>query len=127
MKARIDSREGRLLYSRHLGIIEPVFGNFHSRYLRRFTLRIRGKVDARWKLSLPWCTTYKSCKAKRHEASSKDGNGTVSFNKVMPPPRPTTKWSRQMIAFRSNNAALESITAFAHSSESAGGHFLQTR
>jgi len=32
-----------------------------------------------------------------------------------------------MIAFRSNNAALEPITAFAHSGESAGGHFLQTR
>jgi len=50
MKARIDSREGRLLYSRRLGIVEPVFGNLHNHHLRRFTLRTRSKVDAQWKL-----------------------------------------------------------------------------
>jgi transposase len=52
MKARIDSREGRLLYSRRLGIVEPVFGNLHTHGLRRFTLRSRRKVDAQWKLFL---------------------------------------------------------------------------
>lgn len=50
MKARIDTREGRLLYSRRLGIVEPVFGNLHTHSLRRFTLRSRRKVDAQWKL-----------------------------------------------------------------------------
>jgi len=50
MKARIDSREGRLLYSRRLGIVEPVFGNLRNHHLRRFTLRTRRKVDAPWKL-----------------------------------------------------------------------------
>jgi hypothetical protein len=45
----------------------------------------------------------------------------------MPPPRPATQWSRQMIVFRSNSVASEPITAFASFSESAGGHFLQTR
>ncbi len=50
MKARIDSREGRLMYSRRLGIVEPVFGNLHTHGLRRFTLRGRRKVDAQWKL-----------------------------------------------------------------------------
>jgi len=50
MKARIDRREGRLLYSRRLGIVEPVFGNLHNHRLRRFTLRPRGKVDTQWKL-----------------------------------------------------------------------------
>lgn len=50
MKARIDSREGRLTYSRRLGIVEPVFGNLHTHGLRRFTLRSRRKVDAQWKL-----------------------------------------------------------------------------
>ncbi len=50
MKARIDSREGRLTYSRRLGIVEPVFGNLHTHGLRRFTLRTRRKVDAQWKL-----------------------------------------------------------------------------
>ena len=50
MKARIDTREGRLLYSRRLGIVEPVFGNLHTHGLRRFTLRSCRKVDAQWKL-----------------------------------------------------------------------------
>lgn len=50
MKARIDTREGRLLYGRRLGIVEPVFGNLHNHRLRRFTLRSRRKVDAQWKL-----------------------------------------------------------------------------
>lgn len=50
MKARIDRREGRLLYSRRLGIVEPVFGNLHTHNLRRFTLRSRRKVDVQWKL-----------------------------------------------------------------------------
>lgn len=50
MKARIDTREGRLLYSRRLGIVEPVFGNLHTHHLRRLTLRSRQKVDAKWKL-----------------------------------------------------------------------------
>jgi len=50
MKARIDSREGRLIYSRRLGFVEPVFGNLHTHGLRRFTLRSRPKVDTQWKL-----------------------------------------------------------------------------
>ncbi len=50
MKARIDTHEGRLLYSRRLGIVEPVFGHLHTKGLRRFTLRSRRKVDAQWKL-----------------------------------------------------------------------------
>lgn len=50
MKTQIDTREGRLLYSRRLGIVEPVFGNLHTHRLRRFTLRSRRKVDAQWKL-----------------------------------------------------------------------------
>jgi len=50
MRERIDRREGRLIYSRRLGIVEPVFGNLHTHGLRRFTLRSRHKVDAQWKL-----------------------------------------------------------------------------
>ncbi len=50
MRTRIDTRQGRLLYSRRLGIVGPVFGNLHTHGLRRFTLRSRRKVDAQWKL-----------------------------------------------------------------------------
>lgn len=50
MRSRIDTRAGRLNYSRRLGIVEPVFGNLHTHRLTRFTLRTRPKVDAQWKL-----------------------------------------------------------------------------
>ncbi len=50
MKAWIDRCEGPLMYSRRLGIVEPVFGNLHTHGFRRFTLRSRRKVNAQWKL-----------------------------------------------------------------------------
>jgi transposase len=51
MKQRIDSPEGRLLYGRRVGIVEPVFGNLrYNKGLDRFTLRGRTKVDGQWKL-----------------------------------------------------------------------------
>ena len=51
MRERIDSAEGRALYSQRLGIVEPVFGNIrHNKRLNRFTLRGRAKVDGQWKL-----------------------------------------------------------------------------
>ena len=51
MRQRIDSREGRQQYGRHLGIVEPVFGNIrHNKGLNRFTLRGQAKVDGQWKL-----------------------------------------------------------------------------
>jgi len=50
MKARIGRHKGRLLYSRCMGIVEPVFGNLHNHHLRRFMLRTRSKVDVQWKL-----------------------------------------------------------------------------
>ena len=51
MIERFDTALGRFLYSRRLGIIEPVFANIcHVRGLDRFTLRGRVKVDIQWKL-----------------------------------------------------------------------------
>ena len=51
MKAKIDSALGRHIYSRRLGIVEPVFGHLRETLgLRRFTLRGKQKVDAQWKL-----------------------------------------------------------------------------
>ncbi len=51
MRQRIDSPLGRYLYSRRLGIVEPVFANLrHMKGLDRFTLRGRRKVDTQWKL-----------------------------------------------------------------------------
>jgi hypothetical protein len=51
MIERFDTALGRFLYSRRLGIAEPVFANIcHMRGLDRFTLRGKVKVDIQWKL-----------------------------------------------------------------------------
>lgn len=51
MIERFDTERGRHLYSRRLGIVEPVFGNIcHALGLKRFSLRGKVKVDTQWKL-----------------------------------------------------------------------------
>lgn len=51
MMERFDTRRGRFLYSRRLGIVEPVFAHVcYHLGLNRFTLRGRVKVDIQWKL-----------------------------------------------------------------------------
>ena len=49
MKARIDTEQGKRIYARRLGIVEPVFANIcvHKR-MHRFTLRTKLKVDVQW-------------------------------------------------------------------------------
>ena len=51
MAEKIDTEEGRDMYARRMGIVEPVFANitFHKR-LNRFTLRTRAKVKIQWML-----------------------------------------------------------------------------
>jgi hypothetical protein len=64
MKRKIDSDLGRYLYSRRLGIVEPVFGNIrHSKGLDRFTLRGRKKVNAQWQL---YCLVHNIEKIQRY-------------------------------------------------------------
>ncbi len=49
MKSKIDTIEGREIYSRRMGIVEPVFGNIRScKNLNRFTLRTKSKVNIQW-------------------------------------------------------------------------------
>lgn len=51
MKRKIDSALGRSIYSRRLGIVEPVFANIREMLgLNRFTLRGKTKVNAQWQL-----------------------------------------------------------------------------
>ncbi len=51
MKARIDTPEGRKIYSKRLAIVEPVFANLRvQKRLDHFTLRSKAKVDVQWKL-----------------------------------------------------------------------------
>jgi hypothetical protein len=51
MRRAIDSPEGRTLYGRRIGTVEPVFANLrHNKRLSRFTLRGRCKVRTQWRL-----------------------------------------------------------------------------
>jgi len=51
MKAKIDTEQGKQIYARRLGIVEPVFANIcvHKR-MHRFTVRSKRKVDVQWRL-----------------------------------------------------------------------------
>lgn len=51
MKAKIDTEQGKRIYARRLGIVEPVFANIcvHKR-MHRFTVRSKSKVDVQWRL-----------------------------------------------------------------------------
>jgi transposase len=51
MMEKIDSPRGRDVYSRRMGIIEPVFANIKThKGLSRFTLRTKKKVNVQWLL-----------------------------------------------------------------------------
>ena len=64
MKKRIDSSEGRALYSQRFATVKPVFGNLrYNKGLDRFTLRGKKKVDAQWKL---FCLVHNIEKLAHH-------------------------------------------------------------
>lgn len=49
MMEKIDAPAGRDMYSKRMGIVEPVFGNIsYNKGLNRFTLRSKVKVDIQW-------------------------------------------------------------------------------
>lgn len=51
MIKKFDTVRGRFLYSRRMGIVEPVFGNIRNALgLKQFSLRGKVKVDIQWKL-----------------------------------------------------------------------------
>lgn len=51
MKAKIDTPEGRRIYSKRLAIVEPVFANIRAqKRLDRFTLCTKEKVNIQWML-----------------------------------------------------------------------------
>lgn len=46
-----QSEEGKRVYARRLGIVEPVFANICvQKRMHRFTLRSKRKVDVQWRL-----------------------------------------------------------------------------
>jgi transposase len=51
MKRRVDSVEGKLIYSHRMSVVEPLFGILSSnKRLTRFSLRSRDKVQSQWRL-----------------------------------------------------------------------------
>jgi hypothetical protein len=51
MAAKIDTAQGRTIYSKRMSIVEPVFGNLRwAKGLSRFTLRTKKKVNVQWLL-----------------------------------------------------------------------------
>ncbi|KKL09046.1 hypothetical protein LCGC14_2569780, partial [marine sediment metagenome] len=51
MKHRVDSPQGKEIYSHRMSVVEPVFGNIGTnKGLNRFSLRGREKVQGQWQL-----------------------------------------------------------------------------
>ena len=51
MIEKIDSKRGREIYNRRIGIVEPVFANVRTqKRMDRFTLRGKIKVNIQWLL-----------------------------------------------------------------------------
>ncbi len=64
MKSKIDTAKGREIYSRRMGIVEPVFANIRSsRELDHFTLRTKAKVNIQWVL---FAMVHNICKINRY-------------------------------------------------------------
>jgi hypothetical protein len=56
MRNKIDTVNGRRVYSKRMSIVEPVFGNIRwAKGLSRFTLRSKRKVNVQWLL---YCTVH---------------------------------------------------------------------
>ncbi len=71
MKRRFDTPEGRSLYSKRMGIVEPVFGHLRGTlhldrftlHLDRFTLRSKKKVNNQW---LFYCIVHNIGKIQKY-------------------------------------------------------------
>jgi len=69
MKHRIDSKEGKQIYSHRMSVVEPVFGNITTnKKLNRFSLRGKEKVTAQWQL---YCVIHNIEKLKNYGEISK--------------------------------------------------------
>lgn len=64
MKSKIDSAYGRSIYSKRMGIVEPVFGHIRGTLkLDRFSFRSRQKVNNQWLL---YCMVHNIGKINRY-------------------------------------------------------------
>jgi len=80
MREKIDTAKYKKLYSRRLGIVEPVFADItYCKGITRFTLRTQKKVNIQWKL---YCVVHNIGKCNmaenRKEAERKAGKGKIA-------------------------------------------------
>jgi len=69
MKTRVDSEEGKAIYSHRMSVVEPVFANMCSnKGLKRFSLRTKAKVQGQWQL---FCMIHTVEKLKNYGDLSK--------------------------------------------------------
>jgi len=71
MKERIDSSEGRQIYSHRMSVVEPVFGNIGTnKGLKQFSLRGKKNVQGQWQLfclvhNIEKLANYRSLNSRR--------------------------------------------------------------
>jgi len=64
MKRRFDTPEGRSIYSKRMGTVEPVFGHLRGvLHPDRFTLRSKKKVNIQWLL---YCMVHNIGKIQKY-------------------------------------------------------------
>ena len=64
MRERIDSVEGKQIYSHRMSVVEPVFGNIGTnKKLNRFSLRSKTKVQSQWRM---YCLVHNIEKLKNY-------------------------------------------------------------
>jgi hypothetical protein len=64
MKQRVDSEQGKYIYSHRMSVVEPVFGNIAiNKRLNRFSLRGKKKVQGQWQL---YCLIHNIEKLKNY-------------------------------------------------------------
>lgn len=64
MKRRVDSEQGKKIYSHRMSVVEPVFGNIGTnKRLNRFSLRGKQKVQGQWQL---YCLIHNIEKLKNY-------------------------------------------------------------
>jgi hypothetical protein len=64
MRKQFDTPDGRSIYSKRMGIVDPVFANIRSTLnLSRFTMRGKAKVNIQWLL---YCIVHNLRKIQRY-------------------------------------------------------------
>ena len=77
MAAKVRTPEGKALYAKRKGIVEPVFGQIkEARWFRRFLLRGLQKIRGAWRLV---CLGHNLLKIWRYSGAQSTASTTVKM------------------------------------------------